>query len=457
MTVSIHSGRRKWLQAVSFHDHADGGRSNRQMVEHNPSQTVLSLLTLLKKWDHDANLRVALYLSARTTSSLDTRRTATFHDSALCLHPTNQPRLFETDFPGHMSGGIPAVSSFAIQYRGKEVTSTQTAISLCSLFPGLEEFCLQNLDHPNEHAKLIRIAELTSKLPTTLKRLHVIGQGSKAGQSASASRFLVQHLVLFGVTMQLKELSITTSGNAAEDFFDNFGYLTPGSAPTSGNLHWPALECLTLACSLLRPRISRPVVNRFLHQVGIAALGLPRLRQLRLLSYSSRRPGEVDGFFRYAIGSQREAIASCPMSSTGIIVSKHIRMGRLVMDTWRGVAWRNHRVVLRFSSDVCHQSSLVTDERLVDEHGRSEFRDIKYPRPHWTANEDVRDLLGAVIFFVVLVVLLSFLVRQVAFKEQVIGKGFVSDGADDDVALLPWGTQCWSGSSGKPEEQMWFV
>lgn len=439
MTVSTHPERSKWLRAVSFHDHADGGRSERPILEHDPSQTVFSLLHLLEKWDHDANLLLALYLSAHTTNSLAPRMAASFHasDNASFVHSTTQPRELEKDLPGHIFRGIPAVRSFSIQYQGKEVTSTQTVIRLCSEFRGLEELCLQDLDHHNEHTKQISIAQLTPGLPTTLNRLHVIGQGSKAGQSGSASRFLVQRLVWFGMAAQLKELSITTSGNAAEEFFENFRYLTSNSAPTCGNLHWPALESLTLNCSLLRPRISRAIVNRFLHQAGIAALGLPRLRELRLLSYSVRRPEEVNGLFRYVVGSQGEAAASCSgewakvtlecsrkaclMSLTGITVSKHIRMARLVMETWRGVAWKSHRAVLRFSSDVCHQSPLVTVERLVGEHGRSEFQDIKYPRPYWTANQGVHDLLGAVILFAALVSFLSFLVRHISLKEQVVG------------------------------------
>jgi len=109
------------------------------------------------------------------------------------------------------------------------------------------------------------------------------------------------------------------------------------------------------------------------------------------------------------------------MLLTGIIVSKHISMSRLVMDTWRCVAWKSHRTVLRFSSDVHNQSSLITVEGLVGKHGRSEFQNIQYPRPHWTENEGVRDLLGAVVFFVALVLFLSLLVREVLSKQHVAG------------------------------------
>ncbi|KAI3401922.1 hypothetical protein diail_6481 [Diaporthe ilicicola] len=437
-TVSIHSERRKWLQSLSFHDCADGGDSERLLLGHDPSQTVFSLLHLLKNWDHDATLRLALYLSAHTTSSLDTRRATTLHENAAVTHSTDKARLVEKDCLGHVIGEIPAVKSFSVQYQGKDLTSTETAISLCSNLPGLEELCLQNLDYRNEHTKHFKIAELTPKLPTTLRRLHILGQGSKSSQSVSACRFLVQRLVWFGITTQLKELSITTSGNAADKFFENISNLTSGSAPISGTLHWPALESLTLTCSLLRPGTSHPAVNRFLHQAGIAALGLPKLRELRLISCSSRRRGEVDGLFRYIIGGEVKAIASCSgklakqynakacmMSLTGIIASEHIRISRLVMDTWSSVAWKSHQAVLRFSSDVCHQLSLITVESLLRKHGRSKIQSIQYPRPHWTANQGIRDLLGAALFFLALVSFLSLLVRQVSLKEQVAGQDIV--------------------------------
>jgi hypothetical protein len=306
-TVSIHSERRKWLQAVTFR--ADGGGSERLLPKHDPFQSTFSLLRLLKKWDHNANLHLALYLSAHTTSSLDIQRVLVLHEGAAFLYSTNKPYLLQEDYPGYIIGEIPAVKSFSIQYKGKDVTSTQTAMSLCSKLPGLEELCLQDLGYHEKQAKHFRIAELTPELPTTLKRLHILGQGSTGPQSTC--RFLVQRLVWFGITTPLKELSITTSRNAAEEFFENVRNLTYSSTSTSGILHWPALESLTLTCSLLGLGTSRPVVNRFLHQAGIIALGLPRLRELRLLSYSSRRRQEVDGIFRYVIRGQGKATALC--------------------------------------------------------------------------------------------------------------------------------------------------
>ncbi|KAG8160021.1 hypothetical protein KVR01_010658 [Diaporthe batatas] len=311
LTVSINSERRKWLRAVSFHDRSDGDKSETLVLEHDPSRTVFSLLSLLKKWDHDGNLHLTLYLSAHTTNSLDAQRAATLHENGSFLHSTIQPRLPKKDFPAHIFGDIPAVKSFSIRYEGKGVTVTRAAISLSSAFPGLEELCLQNCDHHNEHTKHIRIAELVPQLPKTLKRLHILGQGSKGAQSTSACRFLVQRLVWFGMTTQLKALSVTTSGNTAEEFLEAFRNLTSGSVPNSGTLQWPALESLTLTCSLLGQGTPRSIVNRFLHQAGIAALGLPRLRELRFLSYSSRRRGEVNGLFRYVIRSYGEATAAC--------------------------------------------------------------------------------------------------------------------------------------------------
>lgn len=91
------------------------------------------------------------------------------------------------------------------------------------------------------------------------------------------------------------------------------------------------------------------------------------------------------------------------MLLTDIVASDHIYMGRLVTDTWRTVAWESHRAVLRFSSNSHPPSSLLKVEGLVGEHGEIAFEDVQYPRPpYWTATKEMRDLLEAVVFLVVL-------------------------------------------------------
>lgn len=311
--VSLNSDRRRWLRSVSFHDRADGGAdlgdgSEKSLLEHNPSQGVCSLLRILKKWARDSNLRLALYLSARTISSLGRQRGTTFHQNAASLHSANTPRLPEKDGLSHIIEEIPAVKTFSIQYKGDEVNSIHTVLNLCSKLPGLEEFCLQDLDHRKEHTKHFKVAELTRELPTTLKRLHVLGRGCREPQTVC--RFLVQRLVWFGTKTPLEELSITTSENAAEEFFEDVSNFIPGS---SGRwiLHWPALQSLTLTCSSLRPDSSHATINRLLHQAGMTALDLPGLRQLLLVSYNTGKIGEIDGLFRYVAGEEGKAIATC--------------------------------------------------------------------------------------------------------------------------------------------------
>lgn len=85
-------------------------------------------------------------------------------------------------------------------------------------------------------------------------------------------------------------------------------------------------------------------------------------------------------------------------------------MGRLVTDIWRDVAWRGHRAVLRLSSDVHPQSSLLTIQGLFDESEGLAFEELEYPRPHWTASERFQNVLRAFVFFVVLVSFFSLLV-----------------------------------------------
>lgn len=411
--VSIHSDRRKSLRGVSFHVvdcdcvHVDGGPA-KPPPEHEVSQAVASLLRLVKKWDMDANLRLALCLSAPTASSPGSGRATTF-------------RQLEKDGLDHIVGKVPAIKSFSVRYREEQVINSRAVVSLCSKLPDLEELCLQDVHHHNEQSKHFQTAELTPEFPNTLRRLHIMGQGGR--DSKGVCRFLVQRLVWFGMMTKLQEVSITTSGNTAEEFFEYLRDLAHGSA-NGRTCYWPALQSLTLSSSLLKPGTPHAAVNRLLHQAGMAALGLPRLRELRLLSYNTRRRGEVDGFFRYVDKRQEKSITTCfgeyeqysskacPMSLIDIVVSEHIHMVRLVKDTWRNVAWESHRAVLRFSSNATPQSTLLNAEGFFGEHGESASEDAQYPRPHWTASEGVQNLLGAFVFFVALVSLLTLLVTH---------------------------------------------
>ncbi|KAG6356095.1 hypothetical protein INS49_015480 [Diaporthe citri] len=309
----------------------------------------------------------------------------------------------------------PAIVGFVLSHVAREAALDHTlaryaAVNrdwrLCSKLPELEELCLQDVHYHNEHTKHLQIAELTPRLPTNLRRLHVLGQGGR--DPKGVCRFLVQRLVWFGVTTRLQELSITTSGNAAEEFFECLRNLVPGSS-ARGTCHWSALQFLTLTCSLLEPGAAHAAVNRLLHQAGMTALGLPRLRELRLLSYNIMEWGELDGFLRYVAKGQEKDV-------TTYFASEHIRMGRLVTDTWRNVAWESHRSVLRLSSSATPPSPSLAVEGLFGEHGGSAFENTQYPRPHWTASEVMWNLLGAFVFFVALVSLLSLLVTQIPSK-----------------------------------------
>lgn len=428
--VSTHSDRRKWLRAVSFHvvgcdcAHLDN-KPAKPPPEHKVSQAVASLLRLLKKLDTDANLRLALCLSAPAVSSPGNGRVTRFHRKSAAIHSANKLHQPEQDGLGHIVDQVPAIKNFSIRYREGQITSSRAVTDLCSMLPQLEELCLQDVHHNNEHTKHFQIAELTPEFPTTLKRLHVLGQGGR--DPKGVCRFLVQRLIWFGMTTRLQELSITTSGNAAEEFFENLRNPAHGS-PNGRTCHWPALQSLTLTCSLLKLGIPHAAVNRLLHQAGMAALDLPRLRELRLLAYNTRKRGQVDGFFRYVAKGQEKNIATCFgeseqysskacfMSLTDIVASENIHMGRLVTDTWRNVAWESHRAMLRFSSNASPQSPLLTVEGFFGEHGEAAFENIQYPRPHWTASDGVGDLLGAFVFFVALVSLLSLLVIQMPSK-----------------------------------------
>lgn len=437
--ISTHSDRRKWLRTVSFHVvdcacvHLDGGAA-KSLPEYKVSQAVASLLCLLETWDTDGNLRLTLCFSAPTSSSPESGRGTRSHRKSAAIHSVDRLHQSEKDALGHSIEQILAIKSFSIRYREGSITSSRALIKLCSKLPGLEELCLQDVHHHNEHIKYFQIAELTPKFPTTLKRLHVLGQGGK--DSKGVCRFLVQRLVWFGMRTRLQELSITTSENAAEEFFENLRNFGHGSS-NGRTCHWPALQSLTLTCSLLKPGTPHAAINRLLHQGGMAALDLPMLQELRLLSYNTRKWGEIDGLFRYVVKGQKKDIATCfgesaqyssnpcLTSLTDIAVSEHIHVGRLVTDTWRNVAWESHRAVLQFSSSANSQSPPLTLEGLSGEHGGSAFENTQYPRPHWTASEGIRSLLGGFVFFMVLVSFLTFLVTQMPRKEQDRGNGLL--------------------------------
>lgn len=413
-TVAIHGQRRKWLRAVTFHDradvgaHFDGGSAN-HTPETRPSQAFCSLLLLLKKWDWGANLRLTLCFSAPTTAAtgLDKRRKTTYHRTVTCTSP--------------LIWDVPAIKSFSVQYSERKMT-TRTVMSLCSKMPELEELCLQDLDHENDYNKHFKIAELIPYFPTTLRRLHVLGNGGRDPKGVCP--FLVQRLIWFGITTPLRDLSITTNGDAAEEFFE-YPKSLESDFLSGGTCYWPALQSLTLACSQLRPGTPHASVNRLIHQAGMAALGLPRLRELRLLSYNTRKQGLIDGFFHYVAKGQGRDIATCFGKSvrcnsqvwlillTHIVASEHIHIGRLVKDVWENVAWHSHRAELRFSSKAHPQSPPLTAEELFGEHEVSAFDNLRYPRPHWIASQNIRNLLGDVLFFVALVSFLSLLVRHV--------------------------------------------
>lgn len=311
--VSTHSDRRKWLRAVSFHvvdcdcAHVDGGPAE-PPSERKVSQAVASLLRSLKKWDTDANLGLALCLSAPTASRPRSGKVTRLHRKSAALHSVDRLHQLEKGGLGDIVGQIPAIKSLSIRYQEEQMISSRALINLCSKLPGLEELCLQEVHHNNEHTRQFQIAELTPEFPTTLKRLHVLGQGGR--DSKGACRFLVQRLIWFIITARLQELSVTTSGNAAEEFFENLRNGAHGSS-NGRTCHWPALQSLTLTCSLLKPGAPYAAVNRLLHQTGMAALGLPRLRELRLMSYNTRKRGDIDGLFRYIVKGQGKTTATC--------------------------------------------------------------------------------------------------------------------------------------------------
>lgn len=412
--VAIHFQRREWVREVTFHDcadvgaHLDGGPAN-HAPEIKPSEALSSLLLLLNKWNWLAKLRLTISFSAptATATALVRRRKATYHRAE--------------NFPSCLTWEVPAIKSFSVQYFERIVT-TSTVMNLCSKMPELEELYLQDLNHQNDHNKHSKIAELIRYFPTNLRGLHVLGHGGRGPKGVCP--YLVQRLIWFGTTTPLRDLSITTSGDAAEEFFAYPKSLEPEFL-SGRTCYWPALQSLTLACSHLRPGTPRASVNRLIHQAGMAALGLPRLRQLRLLSYNIRKHGLIDGLFHYVAKGQGRDIATCFGESvrwhskvclillTCIVASEHIRIGRLVKDVWENVAWQSHRAELRFSSKAHPQSSILTAEELFGEHEGSAFDNLHHPRPHWTASENIRNLLGGVVFFVALVSFLSLLVTHV--------------------------------------------
>lgn len=292
----MRSGCRKWLREVSWNDCPNDGAfdcgSEKPPPPRNLSQAVYSLFHLLKKWDRDADLHFSLCLSALIARNLDRRNGIISHRSSPYLDSTNRRKAKKHDLI-NIVGEIPAVESFSIRLREGKPVSIRAVRSLCSSLLELEELCFQDLDHDHGHVKHGQIAELTPEFPMPLKRLNVICHGSR--EPKSWCRFLVQRLVWFG-TAPLQELSITTSGNTADEFFEHLSNLIPKSS-TSNSCYWPALQSLNLACSLLEPGAPHSAVNRLLHRAGMTALDLPRLRELRLFTYSIRRQGGIDGNF----------------------------------------------------------------------------------------------------------------------------------------------------------------
>lgn len=69
------------------------------------------------------------------------------------------------------------------------------------------------------------IATLIPDFPKTLKRLHILGTGGD--DPTGVCHVILQHLAWFAtIVTPLEELSITASGNAAEEFFEPLPILT---------------------------------------------------------------------------------------------------------------------------------------------------------------------------------------------------------------------------------------
>lgn len=116
-------------------------------------------------------------------------------------------------------------------------------------------------------------------------------------------------------------------------------------------------------------------------------------------------------------------------------MSNHITIGQLLADTWRRVAWENHRAVLRFSS-ISHLMPLPVECRWGG-HGRSALEGIQHPQPHRKVGEVLRDVLGASVFFAALVLFLSLLFTHTPSgrTRQVDG---VVDWSEDEAFFLPF-------------------
>lgn len=302
-TVPTHSDGRKRLRSVKFHDcadddaHLDGGPAKSQ-PEHGPLQPGGSLLHLLEKRDRDANLHLELTIRPFTAGSLGGRRRKKVYRDAESLHSVSVPPQPDKDGLNHSIGEVPVVRSLSVLYREGEQIGTGEVMSLCSRLPKLKEVLFQNVRCRADYTQYFKIAESAPELPTTLKRLHVLGQGRS--DPRGVCQFLVHRLASFGMSRRLREMSITTSDDAAEVFFEYITSLAPGP-PVSGACYWPSLQSLTLTCAFVGPRVTNVAANRWLHRTGLAALGLPGLRELRLVSYHPRRHEEIDGLFYYSI------------------------------------------------------------------------------------------------------------------------------------------------------------
>ncbi|ROW10253.1 hypothetical protein VMCG_02058 [Cytospora schulzeri] len=233
---------------------------------------------------------------------------------SLCLGPDDLPefdrilwgtrRRWLRRLSFGVQGEAPITASLFTGYRKQQPIGTHTALNL-SKFYRLQELCIQvpdacqALEAHDQTRCHQEVATLIPGLPASLKRLHILGIGGDDPTRVCRSVVRRSAWLAFMVT-PVEELSVTTSRNAAEEFFEPLPVLRGGLIV--GEFHWPGLQSLTLACSLLRPEASHPEVNRFLHKAGISALHMPELRRLQMYSRDTfANKDEVDGFFQYFV------------------------------------------------------------------------------------------------------------------------------------------------------------
>lgn len=293
--------------SVDDNAHLDGG-SAISPPEHAPPQAACSPLRLRRKWGKDTKLRLVLDIPAPTTSSQSERRGESVHRDAVSIHPAEMSRQPEKDGLSQMLGETSTVKDLCVKYGEGDQAGVREVIRLCSRLPELEELCFRNVRGRMDYSKYFQIADSTTELPTTLKRLHVLGRGRQDPETVC--RFLIHRLARFGMATGLQELSITTSDCAARVLLGYLRGLTPG--PPAGEIcHWPALRSLTLTSWEVGPRIINVAANRALHHAGMVALDLPGLRELRLVSYHPKRRKEIDGLFYYIVKGEGRDTAVC--------------------------------------------------------------------------------------------------------------------------------------------------